>query len=137
MGRSSKSSKRVISNAGFLDCIQPLFIIESIINIYKLYEYMCCIYVFKNRNRYEVVSNIYNTRNTSSTLCKKSIYLKAPSIFNSHPPEFSSLQTFNKFKNELKRYLIHSCRQTCSIVGQCCAVGRLSNVLSLNFRSSM
>ena len=79
---------------------------------------MCCIYVFKNRDRYEFLSKIYNTKNTSSlqikferlTLCKKSIYHNAPSIYNALPPEFSSLQTLNKFKVELKRYLIHSRR---------------------------
>ena len=61
-----KRAIRVISNAGFLDHTQPLFIKENITNIYKLYEYMCCIHVSKNRDRYEIVNNIYNTRNTSS-----------------------------------------------------------------------
>ena len=53
-----KRAIRVISNAGFLDHTQPLFIKENIIINYKIYEYMCCIYAFKNRNRSEIVSNV-------------------------------------------------------------------------------
>ena len=79
---------------------------------------MCCIYVLNNRDRYEIVSNVYNTSNTSSmqtqfeslTLCKKSIYLNAPSFFTSLPLVYFSLQRLSKIKVEIKRYLIHSRR---------------------------
>ena len=57
--RLQKRAIREITNAGFLDHTQPLLIRENIFNIYKLYENMCCLYVFKNRDRHEVVSNGY------------------------------------------------------------------------------
>lgn len=76
--------------------------------------------VFKNRDQYESVINVYNTKNTSPlqirferlVLCIKSIYHNFPSIFNSPPHECSSLQSLNEFKIELKKYLIRSRRQT-------------------------
>ena len=41
--------------------LKLLFINENITNIYKIYEYMRCIYVIKNCDQYEIVSNVYNT----------------------------------------------------------------------------
>ena len=80
-------------------------------NIYKLNEYKCCIYVSKNRSEYGIVCNVYNARNCSSLhikfeilkLCKKSIYHNASSFFNSLSLEYSSLLKLFEFKVELKK----------------------------------
>ena len=113
--RLQKRSIGVVSNAGFLEHTQPLFIKENIMNIYKIYERICCTYVFENRDQYEIASNFYNARNISSlqiksegvTLSKKSIYHNAPSFLSYLPPDYSSLQRLNEFKVELKINLVH------------------------------
>ena len=77
--RLQKGANRVVSNAEFLEQTQPIFIKENVTNICIIYEIMCCIYVFKNRDHYEILCNVHITRNTSSlhiqfeslTLCKK------------------------------------------------------------------
>jgi len=110
-----KRAVRIVSNAGYRDHTEPLFKSESLLNIYKLYKFMCCLYVFKKRDNYQLAHNVYDTRNSYSmlvtfqrlTTCKKSIYYSAPPIFNTIPTERTSILSLNKFKSELKNYLIH------------------------------
>jgi len=84
------------------------------LNIYKIHERSACLYVFKNKEQYELTENIYSTRNNGSlrasfqrlSCCKKSVYHNAPSLFNLLPREISSLESMNKFKIESKKRFI-------------------------------
>ena len=109
-----KRAIRIISNASYLEHTKPLFINENLMDVHKMYDFSCSLYVFQHRQKNRHSDNLYNTRNSNSLLvkfqrlflCKKSVYYNASMIFNALPIEISSLKSLRKFKINLKKHLI-------------------------------
>ena len=111
-----KKCIRIIAGAPFNSHTGPLFKSFSILNIFDVYKFSVCKYMFKELKlgNFDIASHRYSTRGSTLiqpsfqrlTTTQKSIYFKGPQIWNSLPKSITDLSNFNLFKKNLKTYFI-------------------------------
>ena len=112
-----KRAVRIITNSEFLESTNPLFVRIKILKIADVHKYCCCLYAFKNPNKFRAVEHNHNTRLRSQYLVpeyqrlsstQKSLSYKIPSVFNSLPDELKQIDKLKSFSTKLKQHFIDS-----------------------------
>jgi hypothetical protein len=122
-----KSAIRIITNSAFRQHSAPLFKSLNLLNINSLHTFSCVNYIYKtlflnanhalklsldrcNRTHYHHTRNkyLFDIPRVKLNLCKHSMQIKGPSLWNSLPSELKNCKTFALFKSKTKKYLTSS-----------------------------
>lgn len=106
---------RTICKMKYRDSCRGKFRNMNIMTVYALYIYECLLFVFKNRDKFDMgVSHNYNTRTQDLlypyhrlTLSEKGPYYMCIKIFNRLPNYIKCCDSLYRFKKIVKRMLIH------------------------------
>ena len=106
-----KRAVRILAGAEYLSHSDPLLIQLNLLKIQGIYEYSCCLFVYKNINLYSLEQNQYNTRNTNGLhvertrlkVSEPSIGHNPPKLYNALPTEIKLLESINAFKRGIKQ----------------------------------
>ena len=109
-----KKAARIITNSAYCDHSKPLFIRLEILQVGNIYKYLCCLYVFNNRNMYAIIKNPYKTRNCNRlkvkfrmlSLSQRSMFHSTPKNFSELPVHAASLNNFATIKRKVKELFI-------------------------------
>ena len=120
-----KKILRLITFSEYRAHSKPLFLELKLLNIYQIYTYFTCIFVFKYyqillpdifKNVFEINANVhnYNTRNSQNLrsqfvetkICSFSVSVQGPSQWNKLNDHLKQLKTLPQFKKQLRKYLL-------------------------------
>lgn len=112
------TQKRIVRNlgdAGYSDHTTPLFFRFKILKLHDLYKYYAALYTFEEmmNGKYKR-QHCVNTRHVDIATPKfqrlsrtqQSISYSGPTIYNTLPPYIRKISSLNKFKLELREYLL-------------------------------
>jgi len=110
-----KRAVRIMTHSSYLEHTKPLFKQLGVLNVYDLYRYSSCIFVFKNLGSYQSSVNRRSTRNHQAvevkfqrlSICQRSVYFSAAKYFNELQAEVSSVTKISTFKTSVKATLLH------------------------------
>lgn len=114
--RLQKRAIRLIENAGFTDHCKPLFVKFKILPIPSLYIFHTLLEIHKNKNLYQLQSELHNYSTRSGELLRAPRYRLAISarnslnfnLYNKLPSDLRVLH-FNSFKIKIKQFLLSHC----------------------------
>jgi len=111
-----KRALRVITNSSYREHTNPLFIRTRILKLEDLYKFELCIYMYKRCALGEIVraGHSYDTRKREDaipvfqrlSLSQNSLSYAAPRAWNALPDHLRCMPNLNRFKSELKAYLL-------------------------------
>jgi len=120
-----KRAIRIISHSSYLAHTAPSFSCLNILNIYKLYEFQCAIFMYMCHKNvlpgsllmyFDVNSTVHNYETRSANnyrlplirtnAFQKSIFFKGPKIWNEIPNDIKSSLSLNVFKKNYKHPLL-------------------------------
>lgn len=112
----SKSILRTIANVSTTHSCRPLFKGLNLLTLCGIYIYELCVYVFLNKNKFITIGEKHNLNTRSQRDYYVSNYnynigMKSPNImgvkvFNKLPNLIKESSNINRFKSDLKKYLI-------------------------------
>lgn len=108
---------RIIFDMGYRESCRTMFRKESILTLTSIYLFKLLIYIHTNRNKLPISDHQYSTRKKGDIYinkCNLTLYKKSPLyagsyLYNKLPPNIKNFHNMNKFKAELKRFLISNC----------------------------
>lgn len=96
-----------------------LYTESRLLNIRNIYSYNCLLWIFNNKE-YIPVENVYNTRTMSNqnivvplfrrVHLQRFVFYFAPHLYNIIPLELKIIRNKNKYKKELKSYILNNPR---------------------------
>ena len=110
-----KKAIRLISNAGYYEHTNPLFISHKILKLKDLYLFQLGVYVYKNPENFDFRSeHSYNTRQAGNLRpplqrlrsSEQSVFSKGCSLWNELPEPIKTADSLEKFKRSLKEYYL-------------------------------
>ena len=109
-----KRGVRIITKSAYLQHTEPLFVQMRVMKIFQLYQYSCCIYVFKNIHLFQPPVRIRITRSNHTvrvmfqrnSLCQRFRLFLAAKVLNELLVSVSSLTKFSAFKRSVKKFLL-------------------------------
>lgn len=111
---------RIIFDKGNRESCRTIFRKENILTLTSIYLLKLLIYIHINRNKLPMSKHQYATRKNGDIYinkCNLTLYRKSPLyagsyLYNKLPPNIKNFNNINKFKAELKRFLISNCFYT-------------------------
>lgn len=108
---------RIIFDMGYRESCRTMFRKEGILTLTSIYIFKLLIYIHTNRNKLPISDHQYSTRKKGDIYinkCNLTLYKKSPLyagsyLYNKLPPNIKNFHNMNKFKAELKRFLISNC----------------------------
>ena len=111
----------------YFEHTQPIFQELHILNIYKVNDYLTCLFMFRYfhlQNLPEIFTNYfltnreihkYNTRNSSSlhkqcyrtNYAKHTLAIKGTDVWNNLPTHYKKIKFDGTFKKTIKKYFLH------------------------------
>ena len=106
---------RLICGQSYRAHTNNLFFGQKILKFHDIHQLILCLYFFKNSERFSSHTHGYSTRNRDQVvsaferinLTQRSVNYAAPKAWNSLPSSLRNIQSYSKFKYELKLYLVN------------------------------
>ena len=111
-----KRALRIITKSNYLQHTDPFFERLGFLRIDEIYRCDCCICVFKNLSLFDRDVSMYRTRRDSHvsvvfqrmSLCQRSIYIKAASLYNELPADVVAANEMKTIKLKVKEIILNS-----------------------------
>ena len=115
-----KRAIRLISNASYNEHTNPLFLFHKILKLEDLYLFQLGVYVFKNLENFNFVSeHSHDTRHGGELrppfqrlrTTQQSVFYQGCKLWNELPERIKMVDTLEKFKTSLKNYYLDKYQQ--------------------------
>ena len=110
-----KKVLRLICGQSYLAHTNNLFFETKILKFHDIHQFILCLHFFNNSDLFSSHTHSYSTRNRNQivpaferlNLTQRSVKYAAPKAWNSLPPFLKNIQSYAKFKTQLKLYLVN------------------------------